>query len=288
MNSRRNFIRNICFCAAGLYAVPLRSSIGSLTNIGLQMYTVRDIIDKNVSKVISKIAEIGYTEIEIGGYTIDKKFWGFEPLPFKRLLQDQNLTAPAGHHSFEKFFANGSKNELMTVLDAANIVGQRYLTVSYLAENLRKDLEDYKRIAAKLNDAGDICKSAGIQLAYHNHDFEFINHGNGTGYDVLIANTDKKLLKFELDLYWATKAGKDPVELFDKHPGRFPIWHVKDLDKNQQTFTEVGSGDIDFKRIFDKQEIAGVKHIFIEQDIVTKDVFESIKESYTYVKHNLL
>jgi len=124
-------------------------------------------------------------------------------------------------------------------------------------------------VAADLNRAGEACRQRGMQMAYHNHDFEFADLGGGrTGYDILLAESDPALVQMELDLYWATKAGRDPVALFAAHPGRFPLCHVKDMrePRGAQTMAPVGEGGIDFARIFAQAEQAGLRHYFVEHD----------------------
>jgi sugar phosphate isomerase/epimerase len=129
-----------------------------------------------------------------------------------------------------------------------------------------------------------------VQLAYHNHDFEFADLNGERGYDVLLNNTDKNLVKMEMDLYWVVRAGYDPVELFKKHPGRFHLWHVKDMNKADKTKnTEVGNGTVDFKTIFANAKLSGVKHYMVEQEnSYEPDIFTSIKASCSYTKTKLL
>ena len=126
-------------------------------------------------------------------------------------------------------------------------------------------------------------------MAYHNHDFEFTKYGNETGYETLLSGTDKDNVKFEMDLYWVVRSGNDPVELFRKHPGRFPMWHVKDMDKtNPKINTEVGTGSIDFKSIYKNSKEAGLEHLIEEQENFSIDPFVSIKKSFDYVNHDLI
>jgi sugar phosphate isomerase/epimerase len=144
-------------------------------------------------------------------------------------------------------------------------------------------------VAEQLNKAGEGCKRNGIQLCYHNHDFEFVAQENKHPYEVLLNDTDKNLVKMELDLYWVTKAGHDPVTLFNQHPGRFPLWHVKDMDKSaEHSFTEVGNGTINFKNIFKHADKAGLKYFFVEQDKTPGSPFDSITQSISYIKKNLI
>ena len=179
-------------------------------------------------------------------------------------------------------------NDWDKAVDDAAEVGIKYMVCAYLSEEERGDLDQYKKVADQLNIAGERCKKSGIQLCYHNHDFEFKKQGDQYPYDVLLSS-DKNLVKMELDLYWVTKAGQDPIALFKKHPGRFPLWHVKDMDNTpEQAFAEVGSGTIDFKEIFKHKKEAGMKCFFVEQDKCPGDPFDSITKSIKYIKSNLI
>ncbi|WP_236705144.1 sugar phosphate isomerase/epimerase family protein [Hymenobacter sp. AT01-02] len=174
-------------------------------------------------------------------------------------------------------------------VDDAAQAGVKYMVCAYLSEAERGGLDHYKYIADQLNKAGERSKKAGIQLCYHNHDFEFAAQNGQLPYDLLLSSTDQALVKMELDLYWATKAGHDPVTLFQKHPGRFPLWHVKDMDNTpKHNFTEVGSGVIDFKRIFAQSSKAGLKYFFVEQDQTPGSPFDSIQKSITHIKRTLV
>ena len=289
MTTRRTFIKNTGILTAGVLLNKDMLIKKPVSKIGIQLYTVRDMIQNNVTGVINKIAAIGFKEVEVYGYTNENKFWGMQPRAFKQLLDSAGLAAPSSHILFDKFFTTGMEDEIKKVCGDANIIGNEFITFPILDEKYRKNLEDYKILSAKLNVAGKICKEAGLGFAYHNHDFEFIKMENGQhGYDIILSNTDKDLVKLELDLYWATKAGQDPVQLFERDPGRFVMWHVKDMDKTTRSFTEVGTGTVDFKRIFEKQERSGLKHIFVEQDEISGDVFKSIEQSFKYVKENLV
>ena len=290
MASRRNFIKTSGILTAGLLVETDLFSLAKSKKIGLQMYTMRKYITTvNAASVLQKIAAIGYRELEIFGYSSKDKFWGLEAKEFKALLKANGLKAPAAHIAFENFLTGKDEDELRLTCDTAKTVGNKYVVVAWLDEKYRKSIDDYKLIAEKLNKAGRIAKTYGLQLAYHNHDFEFSGlPGDTTGYDIILQNTDPLLLKMELDLYWAVKAGKDPIELFKANPGRFPLWHIKDMDKTTASFTEVGAGSINFASIFEHKKLAGLQHFFIEQDEVKKELFESIGESFKYVDKNLL
>jgi sugar phosphate isomerase/epimerase len=143
--------------------------------------------------------------------------------------------------------------------------------------------ENYKALPAMLDKAGTATKAAGIQFAYHNHDFEFEKFEDTLVYDFLLKNTSSDLVKMEMDLYWISKAGQDPVAYFEKYPGRFAMWHVKDMEAGTKAITEVGNGTIDFDRIFKARKKAGLKYWFVEQDTSKRDMFESLKISRDYL-----
>src|SRR5258706_14376241 len=170
-------------------------------------------------------------------------------------------------------------------VDDAATVGIKYMVCAWLSPDERGGIDHYKKLASDLNKAAETCKKAGIQLCYHNHDFEFEKEDGKYKYDVLLNDTDKNLVKMELDLYWVNKAGVDPADLFNQHPGRFPLWHIKDMDNTpEHSFTEVGSGIIDFKKIFTHADKAGLKYFFVEQDKCPGSPFDSITKSITYIK----
>jgi sugar phosphate isomerase/epimerase len=290
MPSRRSFIKNSSLLTAALFFQKDLFYSEEKPIIGLQMYTMRKLINNdNAADIISRIAAIGFRELEIFAFTEENKFFGMEPLEFKALLDKHNLSAPSAHTNLPLYFSEGKTDELTLVCEAAKIIGTKYITVAWLDEKYRQHAEDYKMVAAKLNTAGKICQQYGLQLAYHNHDFEFKKLEDGSaGYDIILQNTDKELVKLELDLYWVSKAGLDPIKLLEENPGRFPMFHVKDMDKHTGSFTEVGSGTIDFKRIFKKRTLAGAGHLFIEQDEILGDVWESITKSFVYTRKNLM
>lgn len=289
MSTRRSFIKNSSLFTAAAFCKSDLFFGSTIDKIGLQLYTLRDIIGNDPAKVIEQVAKIGFKELEIYGYTTKDQFWNVTPKAFKQLLDSNGLAAPSSHILFENFFTDKAADEVKTICEACNVIGNKFIVFPILDEKYRTSIEDYKILSAKLNEAGKIIKEAGLQFAYHNHDFEFKKMGGGLcGYDIILKDTDKNLVKLELDLYWSTKAKQDPVQLFERDPGRFVMWHVKDMDKNSGSFTEVGNGSIDFKRIFSKQERSGVQHILIEQDIITGDPLKSIQQSFEFVKKQLL
>ncbi len=258
-------------------------------NIGIQLYTLREELPKDAKGVIGKVAQAGYKEVETFGYSSESGFFGMKPKEFADLLKQHNLKAPSGHFGFDPYISGESDDLLKSYIDAAKAVDMKYIVVPYLGQQLRQSASDYQRVAERLSTAAEACQEAGLQLAYHNHDFEFQQFGDTTGYEIILNETDADKVKLELDLYWVVRAGLDPVEMFKKNPGRYELWHVKDMDKaNPKINTEIGSGSINFKQIFNNAKLAGVKHIIVEQENFSMDPFQSIAQSHTYVKENLL
>lgn len=294
MTSRRFFLKSTTALSAAFFVKGPVSGFAATPLIGLQLYTVRDLMAKDPIGTLQTVAKIGYTSVEDATYTGTEKFYGMDPATFRKVLSDNGLVAPSGHYRLgeEKSaeVVNGTMlHDWQKAVDDAASVGLKYMVCAYLSTEERGTIDHYKMLADDFNKAGAICKKAGIQFCYHNHDFEFAKQGDVYPYDILLSSTDKDLVKMEMDLYWVTKAGLDPVELIKKNPGRFPLWHVKDMDKTpEKMFTEVGNGVIDFKKIFGYKDLAGMKYFFVEQDKCPGSPFDSITQSITYIKKNLV
>lgn len=290
MNSRRNFIKQAGLAAAGAALLPYYScSPASAKAVGIQLYTLREVLPTDVKGVIQKVAQAGYKEVETYGYTAADGFWGLDAKAFKTLLDDNGLKAPSGHFGLDNYIRSGNLDEIKPLIAGAAALNMEYFTCPWLDPTLRTTLDDYKKVAARLNEAAKLCKESGLEMAYHNHDFEFLKIGDGTGYEILLAETDKSMVQFELDLYWVVRSGNDPIAMFEKNPGRFVMWHVKDMDKVDNTInTEVGNGTIDFKEIHKHASKAGLKHLIVEQENFAIDPFESIKKSFDYVNRELV
>lgn len=251
---------------------------------GIQLYTVRDQMAADAKGTLQKVASIGYKEVESAGY--NGKYYGFSAAEFKKILEDNRLTTPSGHYLTGRQMPD-QKGTLtngweQAVEDAAS-AGQQYMVCAYLFDEERKTMDDYKQIAELLNRSGELCSKSGIQFCYHNHAFEFEKMDGQVPYDILLDETDENLVKMEADLYWLAKAGVDPVALFKAHQGRFPLWHVKDMDTSGD-FTAVGTGTINYQNIFDHKRESGMKHFFVEQDKIEGDPFENITTSYNNVQ----
>lgn len=292
MSDRREFLKQTGLLSAGMLLIKpdMLFAKPSSLKVGIQLYSMRDYLGKDVKGVIAKVAKAGYTEVETYGYdTAKKTFWGLSPKDFKSLLSDNGLTSPSGHYGMEQFLGQGKNDDLEACIEAANIVGQNTIVVPHLDEKYRKTVADFKALAQNINKMAVICKKGGLHTGYHNHNFEFAPVDGVMLYDVLLKDIDPTLISFEMDIYWVVRAGHDPVELIKAHPGRFSMWHIKDMNKEKrEKNTEVGSGSIDFKKIFEYQKLSGVKHIYMEQENFDMDAYASITQSASYIKNTLL
>ena len=250
---------------------------------------------------LAKVAQIGYNSLEGATYTGTEKFYGMDPKAFSDVLKTNGLVMRSCHYRYgednsgapaltDGIFNGTILHDWDRTVSDAHSLGIKYMVCAWLSPNERLGLDHYKKMAADFNVAGEKCKAANIQFCYHNHDFEFDpKYGTTLPYQVLLDNTDPKLVKFELDLFWATKAGQDPAMMFQNHPGRFPLWHLKDAAKTPPYDTAaVGTGTIDFKKIFTSAKTAGLKYWFVEQDRTPGSPFDAIAESITYIKANLV
>jgi sugar phosphate isomerase/epimerase len=290
--NRRTFLET-SIAAGVLASLPARSfaAMHEIKKVGVQLYTVRDDMKKDFAGTIAKVAGVGYKEVEFAGY------FDHKPADVRAILDKNGLTAPSCHVGYEVV-----ENKWPETLDAAHTVGHSYIVCPWVEEKLRKSPDGWKQVAATFNKAGEASAKAGIQFGYHNHTFEFApdaNLGGKLPYDYLLENTDPKFVKMEMDLCWISVTGQDPVAYFGKYPGRFPLVHVKDVKEipkvtpgkadeflntsfEKNVMTAVGSGVIDWKRIFAHADEAGIQHFFVEHDAPT-DPFASITDSYKYL-----
>jgi sugar phosphate isomerase/epimerase len=289
---RRTFI-GTSIAAAAAYAVrpSWAASAHKIDRVGLQLYTVRSEMPKDFEGTIAKVAQTGYKEVEFAGY------YKHSPADVKAILSKNGLTAPSTHIPLDIV-----ENQWPETLEAAHTIGHEYIVCPWVDEKLR-NAEGWKHIVEVFNKAGEASQKAGIQFCYHNHSFEFSpvdGLGGKLAYDYLLESTDPKLVKMEMDLCWISVAGKDPLDYFNKYPGRFPMVHVKDYvnDPNATSsyagatgsvvfkgrLEDVGKGTIDFKRIFAASGKGGIQHYFVENDDA-KQPFEDIKISYDYLSN---
>ena len=276
MIDRRGFLETLgALALAGVSTGASRCSSatpGRIQRIGLQLYTVRGEMAKDFEGTLARVAAVGYDEVEFAGY-FDRP-----PAEVRSVLQRLGLAAPSAHVPIERV-----RDDWAHALEAASVIGHQYLVVPWLAPEQRRTIDDYRRVAALLNQAAVQAREAGIRLAYHNHEFEFETIDGRVPYDVLLAETDPSLVPMELDLYWIVKAGADPFEYFERYPGRFQMVHVKDADGSaERRMVDVGEGVIDWPGIFARRDQAGIRHFFVEHDNPS-DPFASIRASHEYL-----
>ncbi|MFL5745659.1 MAG: sugar phosphate isomerase/epimerase family protein [Niastella sp.] len=288
MPTRRDFLRQSSLLTTSLF-ISKEEWFFEPQKIGLQLYTLRNEMGKDAKGTLAKVAAQGYKTVETFGYG-NGKWFGMNAAELRAELKSHGLTTPSGHtFPASVFLQNGWEEKWKPAVADAKAVGQEYIVIPWMEEQYRTDINNFKKMAAVLNKAAEICKQTGIKLAYHNHDFEFAPLAGTNGYDVLLKETDPKLVFFEMDIYWVSKAGKDPLAFFSKYPSRFAMWHVKDMDNTaQKNFTEVGSGVIDFKKIFTHAKQSGMKYFFVEQDQCPGAPLDSTAKSIAYLKKNIV
>jgi sugar phosphate isomerase/epimerase len=275
---RRTFLGSAT-AAALMSQFTRAASEHRIEKIGLELYTVRDLLRNDFEGTLVKVAKIGYKEVEFAGYLNDLPNL-IPPVKRAREILDANgLSAPAAHIAYKMLAPeNWSKT-----IEAGKLLGHDYMVNPSIDRELAKTSDGWRRAAEVFNRAGEETQKSGIQLGYHNHVEEFKALPDGKlPYDILLTECDSKLLKMEMDLGWAHEAKVDPLAYFQKYPGRFPLVHVKDFDKNDM-MTEVGSGVIDWRAIFAKADLAGMKHYFVEHDQPMMPL-ESIRKSYAYLE----
>ena len=240
--------------------------------VGLQLYTIRDAMTADPTGSLKKISDLGYKNVELANYT-EGKFYGYVPTEFKKIVNDLGMDIISSHTSVEA--AGITMDSAKKMADDHAAMGVKYCVQPWV-EEVNRNVETYKKMIADWNQVGKVMKEVGIQFGYHNHNFEFKPTEDGLipYYDIFMKEMDADLITMELDMYWATKAGQDPVEMFNKYPGRFQLFHFKDMAQQSAPFydvikddiTSVGAGLIDFKRIYAARETAGMKYLFVEDD----------------------
>ncbi len=291
MSNRRSFLKQSAALAAGSLLISPSAFAKSMHPVGLQLFTLFGKIDNDVKGMLTQVAALGYKELE-SAFSLKGGYYGMKPKEFADLTKSLGL-AWVSHHalgaplkpnpSFDvsKFpKVNTLKNEAQQIVDEVAEGGAKYLVCATIPI---ASADEVKQAVDILSKTGELAKKAGITFAYHNHDKEFATVDGQTAYEVFLKQIPADVMKMELDLAWVTKAGVDPVELFKKHLGRFPLWHAKDFDKEFKTLMPVGTGVVDFKRIFAAAKTAGMKHFFVEHDMAP-NAMESLKTSMDNLK----
>ncbi len=251
-------------------AAPMTKARPHLATVGLQLYTLRSMMGDDFTGPIRQAAAIGYKELEFAGYG------NMSAEETRAFLDEIGVRAPSTHISVQQL-----NEDINGVISRSKIIGHDYIICPYPGDLPRATAADWQAMARMFNEWGKVCKDNGIQFGYHNHEFEFAAIDGVLPMDIIIENTDPSLVVIELDLCWAVHGGVDPAAYFEKHPGRFHLCHVKDLDPNGEPAT-VGTGRVDFASIFAKAQTAGLRHYIVEHDNPT-DPIDSIRNSYNYL-----
>ena len=306
-HSRRDFIRLSAAGAVGALVIsqfsckpkvkkgveaPDPKSFG----VGLQLYTIRDAMDADAAGSLKQVSDMGYKYVELAGYA-DGKFYGYAPADFRKLVEDLGMEILSSHTQVE---ATGiTLDNAKKMADDHALLGVKYCVQPWVVPEARTTIASYQKMAADWNQVGEIMKEVGISCGYHNHNFEFDTvEGKVPFFDVFMAELDPRLVIMQIDLFWAIKAGQNPVDIFNKYPGRFELFHMKDMFTHEppffytdgvEDFAPVGEGVIDFKEILAAKEVAGMKYMIVEQDR-TKDglPFEAIQKSITNLTTKIL
>ena len=271
---RRTFIQSTAMAAVGASLGTSAFAMGGYKNkIGLQLYSLRDIIGKDPKGVLKSVAEFGYKELETYGYK-EGKYFGLAAKEYGDYVKSLGMRNVSGHYGIDSV-----KNNWEQTCADAKLIGQEYVVVPYLTEEYYKTLDDVKRTCAIINKSVEVAKKNGLKMGYHNHAFEFNKVEGQEMYDVMMKEFDTTL-SMELDIYWVVNAGIDPIQLFNKYPGRFEQWHVKDMDKTDRSKNaDIGTGSIDYKSIFAQAKLSGMAHFYIEQETYPVSSMESVKAS---------
>jgi sugar phosphate isomerase/epimerase len=274
---RRTFIQSTALAIAGTSLVNSAfADVGSKykNKVGLQLYSLRDVIFKDSKAVLKSVSEFGYKELETFGYK-DGKLFGMTVKEYGDYVKSLGMKTISGHYGIDLLDKDWDK----TCGDAKSL-GQQYVVVPWLNKEYYSSLDVLKKTCASINKGAEVAKKNGLRMGYHNHAFEFEQVEGQVILDVMLKELDPKLVSFEMDIFWVVNAGQDPIAYFEKYPGRFTQWHVKDMDKSDKNRNaDVGTGTIDWKKIFAASKKSGMEHFYIEQETYPNNSTESIKNS---------
>lgn len=290
---RRTFLKQSGILASATLFAPVLacSSHSAKYKMGLQLFTIRDAMERDPLGSLKAVAEMGYEDFEIYGFDPETLgYYGYKAGEFKTILDDLGLSASSGHYGLSEFMDDpeGMKRYVDRSIEGAMVLGTPYITWPWMPPEAR-NLESFKRLPDILNRIGEQVNAAGLGFAYHNHNFEFEDFGGIAGYDIVMQETDPKLVKLQLDLYWAMHSSKlSPAELIARDPQRFVMWHIKDMDKVTRDYTELGNGSIDYHVLLSALSQEGLEYYYIEQGgNFAQNSMQSVKDSANYFKKEL-
>ncbi|MGW9686312.1 sugar phosphate isomerase/epimerase family protein [Flagellimonas sp. 2504JD1-5] len=293
---RRTFLKQSTLAMAST-TLPLSASGFSIESkpkykMGLQLFTIRDAMEKDPIGSLQTVRKLGYEDLEIYGYDGEKDtYYGYKTSDFGKILEDHDLTTSSGHYGLMNFF-DKPETELMRYVDqcieGATQLKQDYITWPWLDPKFRNE-EGFKKLVDKLNMIGEQVKKAGLGFAYHNHGFEFDDLGGTNGYEIVVEGTDSSLVKLQIDLYWVMHSSKKTaIEIIADQPDRFVMWHIKDMDKVTRDYSELGQGSIDYVDMLPKLDKSGLRYYYLEQGgNFAKNSIQSISDSAAFFKKKL-
>ena len=275
MKTRRDFLKASGALALGAFLLPHHSQAAKVpSNVGIQLYTVRKEMMADAVGTLKQLAKLGYKELE-SARSEKGHYYGLSASEIKKVTKDLGMTLRSGHVHIDK--------DWQKTVDEAAESGQQYLICSSLPSQ-GQTVSNYQRVADMFTKAAEACKKANLVFGYHNHEYEFEKADGKILYDILLDETDPNLVKMELDLGWVVVTGNDPVKYFEKYPGRFPLWHLKDMHKTKEESTEFGKGRINIARMFQNAKKSGMKYFFVEQEEYAGAPMASVKHNIDYLK----
>jgi sugar phosphate isomerase/epimerase len=278
MKTRRDFLKSSGCLALGSLLLPHFSHAAAgaarIKNVGIQLYTVRNEMLNDAVGTLKQLAKIGYKELE-SARSAKGLYYGLQPKEIKNITKDLGMTLRSGHVHIDEDWER--------TVAAAVESGQDYLVCSSLPSE-GQTVANYQRVADIFSKAAEDCQKAGLMFGYHNHEYEFEEVDGTVLYDILLDQTDPEMVKMEMDLGWVIMAGHDPVSYFEKYPGRFPLWHLKDMDRTKLESTEFGKGQVDIAKMLRNADKSKMKYFFVEQEEYEADPMDSIKHNYKYLQ----
>jgi sugar phosphate isomerase/epimerase len=283
MATRRDFLKNITLVSGVLATTPLLAGSEAAKpkkmKTGIQLWSVRDVIDKDLTGTLTALSKIGYNSLEPYGF--DGSFYKTPAKEFRKMCEDLGMVITSTHCGITV------ENALLYTEKAAE-AGLEYLILPSFGGRPEKTLDDFKKVAHEINQIGEITKKSGIKFGYHNHNVEFKTIEGKLPYDILLAETDPALVTFEMDIFWVVKGGQDPLQYFEKHHGRFQLWHVKDMGNDGESCI-VGNGHIRFQDLMKHSKKAGLKRIVYEQEQYSEGTpLFCAEQSYKYIQKYLI
>jgi sugar phosphate isomerase/epimerase len=273
------FIAMAVFVSGGMVSCTAPKPV---KEVGLQLYSIRDLMNTDAKGTVEKVGAMGYKLVETAGYG-DGKIYGMEPAEFKALCNTNGLNLYAAHCGQAVPDSAGWEANMAwwdTCIAAHKAAGVQYIVQPFMDGVGYESLAGLQRYCDYFNAVGEKCNAAGIRFGYHNHDGEFKELEGQIIYDYMLKNTDPAKVMFEMDLFWITKGGKNAVDYFNAYPGRFELWHVKDL-------RELGGADaiMDFNPIFDNAEKAGMKKYIVEVEEFNSNPIDGVKQSLEFLQN---